>query len=98
MLYVDVNGYIIVNIYKPPPTRLQSLDLPVFPHPLSSSGDFNGHHVDWDCGDNKSAWLAGQVLIVLLPYTITRIHPAFTLAAGKNGTNLNLALASVGSY
>ena len=31
-LCVDVNGYKIVNVYKPPPTRLRSLDLPVFPH------------------------------------------------------------------
>ena len=34
-LCVDVDGYKIVNVYKPPPTRLQTLDLPVFPHPLS---------------------------------------------------------------
>ena len=32
-LCVDVDGYKIVNIYKPPPTRLRTLDLPVFPHP-----------------------------------------------------------------
>ena len=28
-LCVDVDGYKIVNVYKPPPTRLRSLDLPV---------------------------------------------------------------------
>ena len=33
LLCVDVDGYKIVNVYKPPPTRLRSLDLPVFPHP-----------------------------------------------------------------
>ena len=32
-LCVDVDGYKIVNVYKPPQTRLQTLDLPVFPHP-----------------------------------------------------------------
>ena len=32
-LCLDVDGYKIVNVYKPPPTRLRSLDLPVFPHP-----------------------------------------------------------------
>ena len=32
-LCVDVDGYKIVNIYKPPPTRLQVSDLPVFTHP-----------------------------------------------------------------
>ena len=29
-LCVDVDGYKIINVYKPPPTRLQSLDFPVF--------------------------------------------------------------------
>ena len=33
-LCVGVDGYKIVNVYKPPPTRLQTLDLPVFPHPV----------------------------------------------------------------
>ena len=33
-LCVDVDGYKIVNVYKPPPTRLRTLDLPVFPHLL----------------------------------------------------------------
>ena len=27
-LYVDVDGYKIINIYKPPPTRLQTSELP----------------------------------------------------------------------
>ena len=31
---VDVDGYKIVNVYKPPTMRLRSLDLPVFPHPF----------------------------------------------------------------
>ena len=36
-LCVNVDGYKIVNVYKPPPTRLRSLDLPMFPHPCFSS-------------------------------------------------------------
>ena len=39
-LWVDVDGNKIVNVYKPPPTRLQSLDLSVFPHPCLYAGDF----------------------------------------------------------
>ena len=35
---VDVDGYKIVNVYKPPPTRLQASDLPVFPHPCLYAG------------------------------------------------------------
>ena len=52
-LCVDVDGYKIVNVYKPPPTRLRSLDLPVFPHPCLYVGDFNCRHADWDYDDNS---------------------------------------------
>ena len=45
-LCVDVDGYKIVNVYKPPPTRLRSLDLPVFPHPCLYAGVFNCCHAD----------------------------------------------------
>ena len=40
-LCLDVDGCQIVNIYKPPPTRLQVSDLPVFTHPCLYAGDFN---------------------------------------------------------
>ena len=46
-LCVDIDGYRIVNVYKPPPTRLQASDLPVFPHPVLYAGDFNCPHVNW---------------------------------------------------
>ena len=52
-LCVDVNGYKIVNVYKPPPTRLRSLDLPVSPHPCLYASDFNCRHVDWSYDDNS---------------------------------------------
>ena len=42
-LYVDVD----VNVYKPPPMRLRSLDLPVFPHPCLYASNFNCCHADW---------------------------------------------------
>ena len=45
-LCVDVDGYKIVNVYKPPPTRLRTLDLPVFPHPCLYAGDFNCRHAN----------------------------------------------------
>ena len=45
-LCVDVDGYKIVNVYKPSPIRLQVPDLPVFPHPCLYAGDFNCQHVD----------------------------------------------------
>ena len=52
-LCMDVDGYKIVNVYKPPPTRLRSLDRPVFPHPCLYTGDFNCRHADWGYDDNS---------------------------------------------
>ena len=52
-LCVDVDGYKIVNIYKPPLTRLQVSDLRVFPHPCLYAGDFNCPHADWGYGTNS---------------------------------------------
>ena len=53
-LCVDVDGCKIVNVYKPPPIRLQVFDLPVFPHPCLYVGDFNCQHVDWGYDANKA--------------------------------------------
>ena len=53
-LCVDVGDYKIVNVYKPPPTQLRNLDLPVFPHPCLYAGDFNCRHADWSYDDNRA--------------------------------------------
>ena len=45
-LCVDVDGYKIVNVYKPPITRLRTLDLLVFPHPCLYAGDSNCRHAN----------------------------------------------------
>ena len=45
-LCIDVDGYKIVNDYKPPPICLQVSDLPVFPHPCFYASDFNCQYVD----------------------------------------------------
>ena len=50
---VDVDNYKIVNVYKPPPTRMQASDLPAFSHPCLYAGDFNCHHVDWGYNNNN---------------------------------------------
>ena len=96
---VDVDGYKIVNVYKPPPTRLQTLDLPVFPHPCLYAGNFNCCHADWGYDDNSTdgeAWLAGQVLIVLPSYIMPRTFPVFYSGSRNTGINPDLAFASVG--
>ena len=83
-LCVDVDGYKIVNIYKPPPTRLQVSDLPVFTQPCLYAGDFNCPHVDWGYNTNSAdgaAYWPGQAPIILPFSTIPRMNLAFILGA-----------------
>ena len=50
-LCVDVDGYKIINVYKPPLIHLS--DLPVFSHPCLYAGNFNCLHVDWGYDANS---------------------------------------------
>ena len=52
-LCVDVGGYKTINVYKPPPTLLRFLDLPVFLHPCLYAGNFNCRYVNWGYDDNS---------------------------------------------
>ena len=52
-LCVDVAGYKIINVYKPPRSRFTSTAIPTFPHPSLYVGDFNPQHVSW--GYNKTS-------------------------------------------
>ena len=84
-LCVDVDGYKIVNVYKPPPTRLRTLDLPVFLTPVCTLAILTVvmlTGVMRTTVRTVSAWLAGQVLIVLPSYIMPRTLPVFILAAG----------------
>ena len=97
-LCVDVDGYQIVNVYKPPPTRLRSLDLPVFPHPCFCASDFNCLHADWGYNDNSpdSECLAGWASINCLAL-LYNAKDATIFYSGRwnTGTNPDLAFASV---
>ena len=98
-LCVDVNGYKIVNVYKPPPTRLQTLDLPVFPHPCLYADNFNCRHADWGCDDNSpdgeclTGWASINCLALLYN---AKDAASFYSGHWNTGTNPNLAFASVG--
>ena len=84
-LCVDVDGYEIVNVYKPPPTRFRSLDLPVFPTPIFMQAILTVVlliGVTMITVWTVSAWLTGQVLIVLPSYTMPRTLLVFIPAAG----------------
>ena len=98
-LCVNVDGYKIVNVYKPPPTRLRTLDLPVFPHPCLYAGDFNCRHADWGYDDNSpdGECLAGWASINCLALLYNAKDAAsFYSGRWNTGTNPDLAFASVG--
>ena len=95
---VDVDGYKIVNVYKPPPTRLQVSDLPVLSHPCIYAGDFNCQHVDWGYssstvdGDCLASWAsANNYTLLYSPKDAASFHSG----RWKTGTNPDLAFASV---
>ena len=98
-LCVDVDGYKIVNIYKPPPTRLQVSDLPVFTHPCLYAGDFNCPHVDWGCNTNSAdgdcllAWASSNNLALRHD---SKDEPSFHSGRWNTGTNPDLAFTTVG--
>ena len=53
-LCIDVDGYKIVNVYKPQLIHLQVSNLPVFPHLCLYAGDSNRQHVDWGYDANSA--------------------------------------------
>ena len=77
-LCVDVDGYKIVNVYKPPPTRLQSLDLLMFPHPCLYAGDFNCRHADSFEDSFEAKKKAGAVFVNLTAAYDTVWHRGLT--------------------
>jgi len=46
-LCVDVAGYKIINVYKPPHSRFTPTAILTFPHPSLYVGDFNCQYVNW---------------------------------------------------
>ena len=97
-LCVDVDCYKIVNIYKPPPPRLQSLDFAVFPYPRLYAGYSNCRHVDWGYNNNSTdgdclvSWVSINCLALLYN---AKDAPSFYSGRWNTGTNSDLAFASV---
>ena len=84
-LCVDVDGYKIVNVYKPPqrvcePWISQCFLTPVFTLAILTVAMLTG--VTTTTVRTVSAWLDGQVLIVLPSYIMPRTLPVFISAAG----------------
>jgi len=70
-LCIDVAEYKIVNVYKPPLSRLTPTTIPTFSHPSLYVGDFNCQHVNWGCnttspdGESLDSWAASNNLGLL---------------------------------
>ena len=52
-LCVDIAGYKLINVNKPPCLRFTPTSIPTFPHPILYVGAFNCQHVKW--GYNKTS-------------------------------------------
>ena len=98
-LCVDAAGYKIVNVYKPPRSRLTLTTIPTFPHPSLYVGDFNCQHVNWGYnttstdGESLDSWATSNNLGLLYnPMETAR----FFSRRWNVGTNPDLAFASLG--
>ena len=97
-LCIDVDGYMIVSVYKPPLIHLQVSDHPVFPHPRLYVGDFNCQHVDWGYDTNSAdgkclvGWANTNNLALLqIPMDVASFHSG----RWNTNTNPNLAFVSI---
>ena len=97
-LYVDVDGYGIVSVYKSSPARLQASDFPVFPHPVLCAGNLNCPHVNWGYRTSSSD---GECLVSwaslndLVPFHDPKDVATFHSGRWNTGTNPNLTFVSV---
>ena len=93
---MDVDGNRIVNVYKPPSTRLQASHLRVFLHPDLYAGDFNCPHVNWASradGECLVAWTSLNSLVFLHdPKNVATFHSG----RRNTGTNHDLTFVSIG--
>ena len=96
---MDVDGYRIVNVYKPPSTRLQVSDLPVFTHPVLYAGDFNCLHVNRGyrtSSANGECHVAWANLNGLVPLHDPKDMATFYSGRSNTGTNPDMTFFRVG--
>ena len=97
---MDIDGYRNVDVYKPPPTRLQASDLPAFPHPLLYAGDFNCSHVNWGyrtSSADEGCLVASASLNDLVPLHDPKDVATFHSGRWNTGTNPDFTFVSDGS-
>jgi len=92
-LCLDVAGYKIVTVYKPPLSRFTPKAIPTFPHPSLYNSDFNGQHVNWGYNKTSPDWVTSNNLGLLHNPKETA---SFFSYRWNVGTNPDLAFASFG--
>ena len=98
-LCVDFAGYKIINIYKPPRSRLTPTAIPTFPHPILYVSDFSCQHVNWGYnktsrdGESLDSWATFNNLGLLYD---PKEAANFSSHPCNVGTNPDLAFASFG--
>ena len=98
-LRMDVDGVKIVNVYKPPTSRMIPSAIPAFSHLCLYTGDFNCQHVDWGYsttspyGESLVDWATKSNLA--LSHS-PKGAPSFFSGRWNTSTNPDLAFASKG--
>jgi len=88
-LCVDVAGYKIINVYKPPRSRFTPTAIPAFPHHSLYVGDFNCQHVN----ESLDSWPTCNNLDML---NNPKESASFFTHRWNVGTNPDLAFSSFG--
>ena len=99
-LCVDVDGYQIVNVYKPSPIRLQASDLPVSHIPVSMLMTLIASMligVMMPTVQIENAWLVRQVPKILLYFITQRMPASFHSGRWNTSTSPDLAFVSIDS-
>ena len=67
----EMEGVTIINVYKPPSTKMDTIALPYFSHPCIYAGDFNYHRTTWGyrstsaSGEAHADWASASRLNLL---------------------------------
>ena len=88
---MDVDGYKIVNVYKPPPTRLQACDLPVFPTPASMRATSTARMLTGAMEQQCRQRASGNLALLFN----SKDPASFHSGRWNTGTNPDLAFAGV---
>ena len=91
----------IINIYKPPPSRLEPTSIPDVPAPAIYAGDFNCRHIDWgynttnEDGSTLTDWASAIDATLLYD---PKEPSSFTSGRWNTETNPDLAFSKTHQY